>query len=442
MTDIDLETVPEQAADELGFTTQQVHASAVPDAAHGARITPIYLTAGFVFDDFEHAKARFAGQDGAWVYTRLGNPTIQAAEQRIAELEHGRSGILTASGQSATFLAVLGILHAGDHFLSAPSLYEGTRSMFRETLGGFGIEVEFLDDPNDLDEWRRRLRPNTRLFFGETLPNPKNDLIDIAGIASVAHANGLPFIVDNTVPTPYQLRPIDHGVDVVVHSASKFLAGHGAALGGAIVDAGTFDWSANPDFFAHLNQPVVSLGGASWVEKFGRDAYIAHTRSTLSGRVGPTPSPFNAFLIKQGIETLSLRMRQHAANAAAVAAWLDAQPEVESVDHTSLPSNPFHALATRYLHRGNGSVFSFTLTGGEESARRLIDTVEVFTRMTHIGDVRSLILHPGTTTHAKATEEERVRNGIHPGTVRLSVGIEEIEDLIADLERGFAAIRA
>jgi O-acetylhomoserine (thiol)-lyase len=428
--------------DQYGFATGQVHAGATPESAFGARIDPIYLTAGFVFDDFEHARARFAGDDGGWVYSRLGNPTVAAVERRIAELEGGTGAILAASGQAATLIATVGLLKAGDHFLSAPSIYEGTRALFRETFSGFGIEVEFVEHPNDLDDWRRRLRPNTKLLFGEAIPNPKNDLIDIEGIARVAHEHGVPFAIDNTVATPYQLRPIEWGADIVVHSASKFLAGHGAALGGVLVDAGRFDWGARPDLFPHLNTPIPSLGGQSWVEKAGLDAYLAHTRSAVSGRLGATVSPFNAFLIKQGVETLSLRVRQHAANALAVATWLDAQPEVESVDYSGLPENPFHDLAERYLPRGQGSVFAFTFRGGIDAARRFVDGVDLFTRMTHIGDVRSLVLHPGTTTHAKISAEEREQAGILEGTVRLSVGIEEIEDLIADLERGFRAVRA
>lgn len=340
-------------------------------------------------------------------------------------------------------MALLSVLKAGDHFLSAPSIYEGTRALFRGNFARFGIEVEFVENPNDPDDWHRRVRDDTRLFFGEAIPNPKNDLIDIEAIATAAHEHDVPFAIDSTVPTPYLLRPIDHGADIVFHSTSKFLAGHGNSIGGVVIDAGRFDWAAHPDKYPHLHQPIFEDGteGTTWVEKFGDKANFAFARAVVAGRFGTSLSPFNAFLVQQGIETLSLRVERHTRNALAVATWLEQQPEVSSVDYPGLPSNPFHALAQKYYPRGAGSVFAFTLAGGQEAAKVLYDAVEVFTRMTHIGDVRSLILHPPTTTHSKLSQAERDKAGIHPGLIRLSVGIEDVEDLLADLGRAFRVLR-
>lgn len=427
---------------DTGFDTTQIHGGAWPEEGYGARIDPVYLTAGYVFRDFDHAAERFAGEDGGWVYTRIANPTIAAAERRLAALEGGIGAILTASGQAATTVLALALLRAGDHVVSGPSIYDGTRSLFRDTLGGLGIEVEFVEHPADLDDWRRRIRPNTKLVFAETLPNPKNDLVDVEGIARVAHDAGLPFAVDNTIPTPYLLRPLDWGADLIVHSASKFLAGHGAALGGVIVSGDRYDWAAHGDLFPHLVTATPALNGSTWAESFGPAALLEHARRGVAAKIGPTISPLNAFLVRQGTETLSLRLRQHSANALRVAEWLAARPEVESVDYTGLADSPFRDLARKYLPRGQGSVFAFTLRGGRDAARTVIDSLELFTRMTHIGDVRSLVLHPATTTHAKVPAADRERLGIGDGLVRLSVGIEEVEDLIADLERAFAALPA
>jgi O-acetylhomoserine (thiol)-lyase len=429
------------AGSSLAFATEQVHAGELPERGFGSRITPIYLSAGFEFDDFTQARDRFAGDEDGYTYSRVGNPTNAAVERKLASLEHGADAILVGSGQAAITVGLLGILKAGDHIVSARSIYEGTRGLFRENFSRFGIDVDFVDDASDLDEWRRLIRPTTRLLFGETIPNPKNDLIDIEAIVGVAHEYGLPFAIDNTLATPYLLRPIDYGADIVLHSASKFLSGHGSSLGGVIVDAGKFDWSARPDAFPHLNTPQNALRGASYVERYGNRAYVAYTRSVIASRLGPVLSPFNAFLLQQGIETLSLRVAQHSRNALTIATWLEAQPEVESVDYAGLPSSPYNLLARRYLPRGAGSVFAFTLQGGETAAARFLNNVELFTRMTHLGDVRSLILHPATTTHTLLSEEELVANGIDPGLIRLSVGIEDADDLIRDLERGLEAVR-
>lgn len=424
-----------------GFATEQVHAGELPERGFGSRITPIHLTAGFEFDDFAQARDRFAGSADGYTYSRAGNPTNSAVERKLAALEHGADAIVVGSGQAAVSVGLLGILQAGDRILSARSIYEGTRGLFRENFARFGIATDFVDDPRDLDAWRRGIRPDTRVLFGESIPNPKNDLSDIAGIAAIAHEHGLPFAIDNTLATPYLLRPIDFGADIVLHSASKFLTGHGASLGGVIVDGGRFDWAAHPDAFPHLSAPQSALRGASYLERYGSGAYLAYTRSVIASRLGPVLSPFNAFLLQQGIETLSLRVARHCENALAIARWLQDQPEVESVDYAGLASSPYHALARRYLPRGAGSVFSFTLRGGEPAAAAFLDSVELFTRMTHLGDVRSLILHPATTTHTLLTEGELRSHGIGPGLLRLSVGIEDVDDLIADLNRGFAAIR-
>lgn len=425
----------------LGFATRQVHAGTVADG-FGARATPIYLSAGFEFDDFDQAQERFdTGSDG-FVYTRVGNPTNAAVERRIAALEGGTEAILVGSGQAAVTVALLALLQAGDHLVSASSIYEGSRGLFLENFSRLGIDTAFVDEANDADAWQRAIRPTTRALFVESIPNPKNDLVDIALVAEVAHRNGIPLIVDNTFATPYLLRPLEHGADVVVHSASKFLAGHGSVLGGVIVDGGRFDWTHSPARFPHLTEPAAGFRGQSWTERFGAAAYIAYARSVVAARLGPTPSPLNAFLIQQGIETLSLRVDRQSASALAVAAWLDEQPDVLSVDYSGLPSNPYHALAQRYLPNGQGSVFAFTLNGGVGAAKTLIDAVDLFTHMSHLGDVRSLILHPRSTSHTLRTDEELRAAGIWPGLVRVSIGVEDPADLIRDLDRALAAVRA
>jgi O-acetylhomoserine (thiol)-lyase len=426
----------------FGFTTEQVHGGFVPDAGYGARIAPIHMSSGFLFEDFDQARDRFAGTDEGYTYTRLGNPTSAAVERRVALLEHGVESILVGSGQAAVTVALLGLLQAGDHIVSARSIYEGSRGLMLQNLGRLGITVDFVADANDPHAWAAAVRPETRVFFAESIPNPKNDVLDITAVADAAHRAGVPLIIDNTLATPYLVRPIDHGADIVVHSASKFLSGQGSALGGVVVDGGRFDWSANPERWAHLTGPERSLGGESYVERFGVRAFSVFARDVVSSRIGPTPSPFNAFLIQQGIETLSLRVERHSANALAIAAWLEQQPEVTSVDYAGLASSPFHALAERYLPRGAGSVFAFTLDGGVPAARTFIDSVRLFSRMTHLGDVRSLILHPATTTHAGRTPDERAAAGISDGLIRLSVGIEDVDDLLRDLKLGFAALRA
>lgn len=426
--------------DRGGFSTRQLHAGGAPDAPLQPRALPIYASAGFVFTDFDEAERRFGPDPGGYSYSRVGNPTIDAVERRLAALEGGVDALLLGSGQAAVSVALLSLLEAGDHLLTAPSLYEGSRSLFTENFGRLGITTSEVSDPLDADAWARAIRPGTRAIFVESIPNPRNDLTDLRLVADVAHAHGVPLVVDNTFATPYLLRPIEHGADIVVHSASKFLAGHGTVLGGVVVDGGTFDWTAHADRYRHLTSPVAALGGLSHVEADGRAALAAYARASVALRLGPTPSPFNAFLIAQGIETLSLRVQRQSENALALATWLAGRTEVASVDYSGLSDSPFRGLADRYLPDGQGSVFSFTLHGGRDAARTVIDHVGLFTRMTNLGDVRSLILHPASTTHAQRSAEQLAASGIGQGLVRISVGIEDAADLIADLASAFDAL--
>ena len=436
-------TTPPATRAASGFATRQLHGgdrAAAPSSAANPRATPIYLTAGFLLEDFDQASELFGGGSG-YSYTRVGNPTTEAVERRIANLEGGAEALLVGSGQAAVAIALLGLVGSGEHVLSASSIYEGTRGLLIENLPRLGIETDFVAEANDPAAWEALIRPTTRALFAESIPNPKNDVLDIAAVAEVAHRHGIPLIIDNTLATPYLLRPLEHGADIVVHSASKFLAGHGSVLGGVIVDDGRFDAERSAALFPHLVQGG-RLGSPSLVERVGGLARIAYLREVVALRFGPTPSPLNAFLIDQGIETLSLRVERQSQNALGVARWLEQQPEVHSVDYSGLDSNPFHELATRYLPDGQGSVFSFTLRGGVNAARRFVNALEVFTHMTHLGDVRSLILHPSTTSHNQRTDDELSQSGIWPGTLRLSIGIEHLPDLIADLERGLVAVRA
>lgn len=419
-----------------GFTTRQVHAGGRRTDAT-PRVTPIYLTAGFRFDEYEDASANFSEGTG-YAYTRIANPTIEDVEDKLAALEGGSQALLLASGQAATSVAIMALASAGDHVLCSTHVYEGTRGLLLDNLSRFGIEADFVDDIDDPAAWEALIRPTTKLLFAESISNAANRLLDIPAIAGVAHRHGIPLIVDNTFATPYLLRPIELGADVVVHSASKFLAGHGAVIGGAIVDSGRFDADASGHLFPHLVQPSRTGTPSPWA-RTGGDARIAYAREAVAPRLGPTPSPLNAFLIGQGIETLSLRVERQSANALSVARWLVQHPDVESVDYLGLESHSSYALASRDLPDGYGSVFTFTVRGGADAARRVIEALGVFTHMTHLGDVRSLALHPASTSHVQLSEAERRVVGVHPGTIRLSIGIEDAADLIADLERALAA---
>ncbi|MFL1999411.1 O-acetylhomoserine aminocarboxypropyltransferase/cysteine synthase family protein [Microbacterium sp. A1-JK] len=424
--------------ESTGFTTRQVHVADETVSAE-PRALPIYLTAGFRFSDVEHSADHF-GTGAGFGYSRTGNPTVDAVERRLASLEGGDQAILVASGQAAVVSALLSLLSAGDHLVAATQIYEGTRGAIIHNLERLGIETTFVD-ATSLDDWRAAIRPNTKALFAESLSNARNDVLDVAAVSGIGDERGVPLIVDSTFTTPYLLRPIEHGAAIVVHSASKFLAGQGSVLGGVIVDDGRFDAAKSGHLYPHLTT-ADRLGGPSYAEKYGRRARGQYIRESVVPRLGPTPSPLNAFFIGQGIETLSLRVERQSANALAVARWLAARPEVVGVDYVGLPSHPHHALAERYLPRGSGSVFTFTLVGGKVAASHIAESVEIITHMTHLGDVRSLILHPASTSHAGRTEAERAEAGVFPGTLRVSIGIEDIDDLLRDLGRAFDSLPA
>ncbi|EHR60522.1 bifunctional o-acetylhomoserine/o-acetylserine sulfhydrylase [Saccharomonospora cyanea] len=428
--------------DGWSFETKQIHAGAQPDPATGARATPIYQTTSYVFRDTQHGADLFSLAEPGNIYTRIMNPTQDVLEQRVAALEGGVAALAFASGSAATTAAVLNLAGAGDHVVVSPALYGGTYNLFRHTLPKLGIEVTFLSDQDDLDEWRSAAKPNTKLFFAETLANPGSNVLDIRGVADVAHEIGVPLVVDNTIPTPFLLRPIEHGADVVVHSATKYLGGHGTTVAGVLVDGGTFDFGAQPERFPGFNEPDPSYNGLKFWEALGPGAFAAKARVQLLRDTGAAIAPLNAFLILQGIETLSLRMERHVSNAKALAEWLEQRDEVERVYYASLPSSPHHEAAQKYLPQGAGAVLSFELRGGVEAGRAFVDGTELHSQLVNIGDVRSLIVHPASTTHSQLTPQEQLAGGVTPGLVRLAVGLEGLEDLQADLEAGFRAAKA
>ena len=424
------------------FETKQVHAGANPDPATGARVTPIYQTTSFVFRDTQHAADLFSLAEPGAIYTRINNPTQDVLEARVAALESGVAAVALASGQAAETATILTLARSGDHFVSSASLYGGTYNLFHYTLPKLGIEVSFVDDPDNLDEWRAAVRPNTKLLFAETLGNPRANVLDIRAVADLAHDIGVPLVVDNTVPTPYLLRPIEHGADIVIHSATKYLGGHGNAIAGVVVDGGTFDFGAHADRFPDFSEPDPSYHGLRYWEALGPGAFAAKLRVQLLRDTGAAIAPLNSFLILQGLETLSLRIERHVANAQALAEWLEQRDEVEHVYYAGLPSSPWYGAAKKYLPNGAGAVVSFDLHGGVEAGRAFVDGTELFSLLVNIGDVRSLIVHPASTTHSQLSESEQLATGVTPGLVRLSVGIEGIEDLKADLEAGFRAAKA
>jgi O-acetylhomoserine (thiol)-lyase len=420
----------------------------VPDPTTGARALPLYQTTAYQFRDTKHAADLFGLAELGNIYTRIMNPTQDTVEQRVAALEGGVAALLLASGSAATTFAVLNIAQAGDHIVSSPSLYGGTYNLFHYTLPKFGIEVTFVDNPDDPESWRKAVKPNTKAFFGETIANPKNDLLDIETVAKIAHENEVPLIVDNTVATPYLIRPIEWGADVVVHSATKFLSGHGNTVVGAIVDAGKFDYAKFPKRFPSFNEPDPSYHGLVYAQALGVGSpfganlsYIFKIRLTLLRDIGAAVSPFNAWLLAQGLETLSLRIERHVENAKAVAAFLEKHPQVSSVNYASLPSSKWHKLANKYSPKGSGSVLSFEIKGGIESGKKFIEALKLHSHVANIGDVRSLAIHPASTTHSQLTPQEQVSAGVTPGLVRLSVGIENFKDIQADLELAFAAAK-
>ena len=434
--------------DKASFETRQVHSGQVPDPTTGARALPIYQTTAYQFRDTKHAADLFGLAELGNIYTRIMNPTQDAVEQRIASLEGGVAALLVASGSAATTYAVLNVAEAGDHIVSSPSLYGGTYNLFHYTLPKFGIEVTFVENPDDPASWQAAVKPNTKAFFGETIANPKNDVLDIETVANIAHKNGVPLIVDNTVATPYLIRPIEFGADVVVHSATKFLAGHGNSVVGAIVDAGKFDYAQHKDRFPGFNEPDPSYHGLVYAQALGVGSpfganlsYIFKIRLTLLRDIGAAVSPFNAWLLAQGLETLSLRMERHVSNAKTLAAWLEKQPQVEKVNYASLPSSPWHKWATKYAPTGSGSVLSFEIKGGIEAGKKFVEALKLHSHVANIGDVRSLVIHPASTTHSQLSPAEQLTAGVTPGLVRLSVGIENIEDIKADITDGFAAAK-
>ncbi len=432
-----------------GFETKQIHVGGEPDPTTGARAVPIYQTTSYEFRDAEHAANLFALAEVGNIYTRIMNPTQAALEARVNALEGGCTTAIglpgtlaVASGQAAETLALLTLCEAGDHVVASPSLYGGTYNLLHHTMPKLGIEVSFVDDPHDLAQWEAAIRPNTKVFFGEVLPNPKNDVFDIEGVSGVAHANGIPLMVDNTVPTPYLIRPLEWGADIVIHSLTKFCGGHGTSVGGAIVDGGTFDYAASGRF-ANFTEPDPSYHGLAYFPALGHGAFILKARVQLLRDLGMAISPFNAFMILQGLETLSLRMERHFANAQAVGEYLDAHPQVESVRYSGLVSSPWHERATRYGGgRGYGSVLAFEIEGGVDAGRKFVSGLELHSHVANIGDVRSLVIHPASTTHSQLTEDEQRASDVTPGLIRLSVGLESADDILADLEAGFAAARS
>jgi O-acetylhomoserine (thiol)-lyase len=425
------------------FETEQIHAGAAPDPVTNARATPIYKTTSYVFNSAEHAKNLFALAEFGNIYTRIQNPTQGVVEERIAALEGGTGALLVASGQAATTYAVLNIAGAGDHIVSSSSIYGGTYNLFEYTLAKLGIEVTFVEDQDDPEAWRAAVRPNTKLLFAETIGNPRINILDIRAVADIAHEHDVPLIVDNTIATPYLIRPFEHGADIVVHSATKFLGGHGTVIAGAIVDGGKFPWSAHVDRFPGLTEPDPSYHGASYTTAVGDGlAYVIKARVQLLRDVGAAVSPDTAFALIQGIETLSLRIERHVKNAQEIAEWLEDRDDVASVSYAGLPSSPWYAAANRYAPKGVGAVLSFELKGGVDAGRRFVESLTLFSHLANIGDVRSLVIHPASTTHSQLTPEQQLTAGVTPGLVRLSVGLEHVDDLKADLEAGLAAARA
>lgn len=421
------------------FETMQLHVGQEnPDPATDARAVPIYATTSYVFKDSAQAAARFDLKEEGNIYTRLGNPTTDVFEKRIAALEGGAAALATASGSAAITYAVQNIAVAGDHIVSSSNLYGGTYNLFANTLKEQGLSTTFVD-PSDPENFEKAITPQTRLLYAETLGNPNADVIDLEAVADVAHRHGLPLIVDNTFATPYLLRPIEYGADIVVHSATKFIGGHGSVMGGVIVDSGRFDWAGN-DKFPGLSKPNMSYHGVVFTEISGKLAYIVKLRNTLMRDQGAVISPFNSFLLLQGLETLSLRVERHVENALKVADFLKNHPKVEKVSHPSLETGRQKELYDRYYPRGAASIFTFDIKGGAETAKKFTESLELFSLLANVADVKSLVIHPATTTHSQMTEEELRAGGINPNTIRLSIGTEHIDDIIDDLAHGFDAI--
>ncbi len=421
---------------KLHFETLQVHAGQeTPDPATDARAVPIYQTSSYVFADSAQAAGRFGLTEGGNIYTRIMNPTSDVFEKRIAALEGGLSALALASGAAAITYAIQNIAHAGDHIVSANTLYGGTYNLFAHTLRDFGIEVTFVD-PDKEGSFEQAIRPNTKAIFIESLGNPNSSLIDIEAVAALAHKNGLPLIVDNTFATPYLLRPIEYGADIVVHSATKFIGGHGTSIGGVIVDGGHFDWAASGRF-PYLTEPDPSYHGVRFTEAAGAAAYIIKARVTLLRDTGAALSPFNSFLFLQGLETLSLRVERHVENTLKVIDFLKGHPQVEKINHPSVADSPYHELYKKYFPNDGGSIFTFEIKGGAREAKAFIDKLQIFSLLANVADVKSLVIHPASTTHSQMSEEELLVSGIRQNTIRLSIGTEHADDLIQDLKEAF-----
>ncbi len=425
-------------ARQMGFSTRSLHAGQTPDKATLARAVPIYQTTSYVFEDSTHAAELFALQKFGNIYTRIMNPTTAVFEERVAALEGGIGALATSSGQAAQFLAITSLLSAGDELVASSTLYGGTYTQFDVSFRRLGIEVKFVE-PDDPENFRKAITPKTRAIYGETIANPRMNVLDIEGVAQVAHDAGLPLVVDNTMASPYLCRPIEHGADIVLHSATKFLGGHGTSIGGIIVDSGKFQWNEK---FPALAAPSPGYHGMKFTETFGPLAFIIKARVEGLRDFGPCISPFNSFLFLQGIETLKLRMRQHCDNALAVAEWLEKHPAVSWVRYPGLKSSPYSQLAQKYLPKGCGSLMTFGIKGGLEAGRKLIDSVKVFSHLANLGDAKSLIIHPASTTHQQLTDEQQLEGGVSKDMVRISVGIEDIEDILWDLDQAIKASQA
>jgi O-acetylhomoserine (thiol)-lyase len=431
-------------SDSWGFETKQVHAGAAPDPTTGARAVPIYQTTSYVFRDTAHAAALFGLEELGFIYTRIMNPTQAAFEDRVTALEGGVGALAVASGQAAQFQGLMNLAENGGHIVSSASLYGGTYNQLHYTFPKLGVEVSFIDDPDDLDAWRAAIRPNTKALYGETIGNPKGDIFDFEGVATVGHDAGIPLVIDNTLASPYLSQPLRWGADIVVHSATKFIGGHGTSIGGIIVDGGKFDYVASGRF-PGFTEPDPSYHGVVFSqlpEELRPAQYILKCRLQYQRDVGPAIAPFNSFLFLQGLETLSLRMERHSQNALAVAQWLEARDEVQWVKYPGLPSSPWHERAKKYLPNGQGAIVSFGIEGGLEAGQKFVDALELHSHLANVGDVRSLAIHPATTTHQQLAGLEQESTGVTPDLVRLSVGIESLDDILADLDAGFRAAKS
>ncbi|HYO81802.1 MAG TPA: O-acetylhomoserine aminocarboxypropyltransferase/cysteine synthase family protein [Bryobacteraceae bacterium] len=421
---------------ELGFNTRALHAGYSPDPTTHARAVPIYQSTSFTFDSSEHAAQLFGLQQFGNIYTRIMNPTSDVLEQRVASLEGGVAALALASGQAAQFIGVSSLLQSGDHMVAASTLYGGTYTQFDVSFRRLGLDVTFVE-PDDPDNFRKAITPKTKLLYGETISNPRGNVLDIEAVAKIAHEHNVPLMVDNTFATPYLCRPIDFGADIVVHSLTKFMGGHGTSIGGIIVDSGKFPWKQGK--FPMLNEPSPGYHGMVFSDVFGPISYIIRCRVEGLRDLGPCISPFNSFLFLQGIETLGMRMDQHVKNSLAVAQYLEGHSAVEWVKYPSLPSSPYYATAQKYLPKGAGAVFSFSLKGGFDAGRKFIDNLKILSHLANVGDVRSLVIHPASTTHQQLSSQQQLAAGVEPGMVRLSIGLEDVEDILWDLEQALVA---